>query len=126
MIRLHSKGDWSKTEKALKKMSEDNTLMTSLQRLGQIGVDALVQSTPKRTGKTAASWSYEVKKTGNGYAIYWKNSNINDGANIAIILQYGHGTGWGGYVEGIDYINPSMKPVFDSISEQAWKEVTKS
>ena len=82
-------------------------------------------ATPTRTGKTAASWSYEIKRQNGSTSIEFLNSNINKGVPIAIILQYGHGTGTGGWVEGRDYINPAIQPIFDKLAEEAWKEVTK-
>ena len=97
-----------------------------LRKYGQAGVEALAAATPKDTGETAASWSYEIVQTRNGYSIFWNNSNVNRGVNIALILQYGHGTGTGGYVRGIDYINPAIRPVFDEIANAAWKEVTET
>lgn len=98
----------------------------NLAKYGQLGVDALASATPKDTGKTASSWSYEITKEQGKYTIYWKNSNINDGVPIAVILQYGHGTGSGGYVRGMDYINPALRPIFDKIAEDAWKEVRRA
>lgn len=94
-----------------------------LERYGQEGVSALSSATPTDTGTTANSWSYEVSSNGDTHTIYWSNSNTNKGVNIAVILQYGHGTGTGGYVAGRDYINPAMRPIFDRIAEEAWKEV---
>ena len=91
---------------------------------GQRGVNALAAATPKDTGLTAASWYYEVERTDNDLAIYWKNSNTNNGVNIAVILQYGHGTNGGGYVRGIDYINPALRPIFEEIANDVWEEVT--
>lgn len=96
---------------------------SSLDRFGQAGVDALASATPKDSGKTASSWRYEIKSSRNGFTIDFLNSNINDNVNIAVILQYGHGTGTGGYVSGRDYINPAIQPVFDKLAEEAWKEV---
>ena len=96
-----------------------------LEKYGQKGVEALAEATPKATGKTAASWSYEIKMEKTGAVLSWKNANIVDGVPIAVILQYGHGTRNGGYVQGVDYINPAMKPVFDAIRDELWKEVTK-
>lgn len=96
-----------------------------LDECGQQGVEALASATPKRTGKTAASWSYEISKTDSGWAVTWNNSNINKGVNIAIIIQYGHGTGTGAYVQGIDYINPAIRPVFENMASDVWTEVTK-
>jgi len=97
-----------------------------LNKYGRKGVEALSESTPKDTGDTASRWSYEIEFTSEGANLYWKNSNINDGVSIALILQYGHGTGTGGYVQGRDYINPALHPIFDQIAESAWKEVRNS
>ena len=94
-----------------------------LDRYGQEGVEALAKATPKDTGKTAASWGYTVTKGKESIAITWRNSNIVDGVPIAVILQYGHGTRNGGYVEGVDYINPAMRPIFERIAARAWGEV---
>lgn len=90
-----------------------------------MGVDALNSATPKDTGLTASSWYYEIEKTSTGVTIAFYNSNIQNGIPIAIILQYGHGTGTGGWVQGRDYINPAIQPIFDEIAEKAWREVTK-
>ena len=98
--------------------------MNVLERYGQMGVDALSSATPVDSGVTASSWTFEIEQTSKGATISWLNSNVNQNVVIALILQYGHGTGTGGYVEGRDYINPAMRPVFDKIAEQAWKEVT--
>lgn len=123
MIRITQKGDFSKTEKFLKKAKNLN-VTSILERYAQAGVSALSSATPIESGKTANSWSYEIRSNGNSHTIYWTNSNINDGVNIALILQYGHGTGTGGYVQGRDYINPAIRPIFDRIADEAWKEVT--
>lgn len=96
-----------------------------LQKYGNLGVQALASATPKDTGQTAASWSYTVETSGNKVSLSFHNSNVNKGVNIAIILQYGHGTGTGGWVEGRDYINPAIRPLFDQLAEEAWKEVTR-
>lgn len=122
VIIFRQKGDWKKTRKFLKRCS-DLDLDDVLNLYGQEGVDALAKATPKDTGKTAASWSYEVTKGRESIVITWKNSNIVDGVPIAVILQYGHGTRNGGYVEGMDYINPAMRPVFERIAARAWGEV---
>lgn len=124
MIKFKVTGDFSKTITSLKKLKEF-VEKGNLDKYGEMGVAALQQATPKRTGKTASSWSYEITVVDGKATIYWKNDNFNDGVNIAIILQYGHGTRQGGYVQGIDYINPAMKPVFDEIADKAWKEVIK-
>mgnify|MGYP001781726208 FL=1 len=121
-IIFRQKGDWKKTRKFLKRCS-DLDLDDVLNLYGQEGADALAKATPKDTGKTAASWSYEVTKGRESIVITWKNSNIVDGVPIAVILQYGHGTRNGGYVEGVDYINPAMRPVFERIAARAWGEV---
>ena len=94
-----------------------------LDRYGKMGVEALRDATPKDSGKTADSWSYEIKRENHTVTINWKNSNIEDGVPIAVILPYGHGPRNGGYVKGIDYINPAMAPIFEQIAEEAWKEV---
>lgn len=123
MITFKQHGDFRKTDNFLKKMKKED-FTSILNRYGQEGVNALASATPVRTGKTAASWSYEIVKRNGGVSIIWKNSNINQGVNIAVILQYGHGTGWGGYVQGRDYINPAIRPIFGKIADSAWKEVT--
>lgn len=94
-----------------------------LDKYGKLGVDALAAATPKDSGKTAASWSYEIKRENHTVTINWKNSNIQDGVPIAVILQYGHATRNGGFVQGVDYINPAIAPIFYNIAEEAWKEV---
>lgn len=115
-------GDLKKTEKFLKKM-ESGDYTKILSKYGEQGVQALASATPKETGKTAASWTYDIVASNDVYEIVFSNTNINKGVNIAIILQYGHGTRTGGYVTGIDYINPAVKPVFDEMANAAWKEV---
>lgn len=123
MIRFKHSGDFKHTEAFFKNVTRQSP-ESILQKYGQAGVDALAAATPKDTGATAASWSYEIVATRSGYSIYWSNSNENRGVNIALILQYGHGTGTGGYVKGVDYINPAIRPIFDEIANAAWKEVT--
>lgn len=122
-IVIQHKGSFKNTERFFNKMLRSE-IMSVLDKYGNIGVSALQAATPINTGRTASSWSYEVEKTDSGYAITWKNENVNNGVNIALILQLGHGTGTGGYVQGIDYINPALKPVFDQLAEEAWQEVT--
>ena len=124
MIVFRQKGDLRKTTRFLEKASRFR-VETILQKYAQAGVDALAESTPKDSGVTAESWGYEIKSNSQGASIYWTNTNINDGVPIAVILQYGHGTGTGGYVEGRDYIRPAIRPIFDQIAESAWKEVVK-
>ena len=123
MIRFTHKGDFSKTLRFLNK-AKTNTILSILHRYGQDGVRALAANTPIDTGNTASSWGYEVVHTSGRSKIYWTNSNIQKGVSIAIILQYGHGTRTGGYVQGRDYINPAIRPIFDKIAELAWQEVT--
>lgn len=122
MVTLSSKGDWKNTFKFLQK-AKDFEIQKTLEQYAQKGVDALRIATPKKTGLTANSWSAEVVKTGYGWQIHWANSNTNKGVNIAFILQAGHGTGTGGYVQGRDYINPALRPIFDEIADSAFKEV---
>lgn len=122
MISFNQKGDFSSLEKFLLK-SKDNRL-SELDRLGQKGVNALAAATPINSGETANSWSYEIVRQKTTTSIVWSNSNVVNGVNIAVILQYGHGTQNGGYVEGKDYINKAIQPIFDEIAELAWKEVT--
>lgn len=122
MIRVKTRGNFNNTERFFKKASGIN-IRRILEKYGQAGVDALASFTPVETGKTAAAWSYEITRTSSGYSVVWKNSNVNDGVNIALILQYGHGTRNGGYVEGIDYINPALQPIFEEMSNEIWKEV---
>lgn len=123
MISLSSKGDFSKTEKMLKK-TLGRDYMGVLERYGRMGVEALAASTPVKTGLTASSWSYEIVQKDSYLSVVWNNSNIQKGVSIALILQYGHGTRNGGYVRGRDYINPALQPVFDKMADAAWKEVT--
>lgn len=124
MIVLNYKHEGSDTEKHLRKL-KNFQIENVLKKFGDEGVNALASATPMDSGKTAGSWRYEIEKNRDGWSIYWVNDNINDGVNIAVILQYGHGTGTGGYVRGIDYINPAIRPVFDKIADDAWNEVTK-
>lgn len=124
MVTFVSKGDFSKTMKFLKK-STTFDVKDILIRFAEQGVEALSQATPVDSGKTANSWSYEIRMGRGQYSIYWTNSNINDGVPIAIILRYGHGTGTGGYVEGRDYISPAILPIFDNMADSIWKELIK-
>lgn len=124
-VRFRHSGDFNKTEKFLKKIKSQDYL-NALSKYGEKGVAALSSATPVESGMTANSWGYEIVKSKGSVAIYWTNSNQNKGVNIAVILQYGHGTGTGGYVQGIDYINPALRPIFEQISSDAWREVTES
>lgn len=123
MIKVKQKGDFKKSEKFFKWVVK-REYIKFFNEVGEKGVKALQEATPKRTGKTAASWSYEVQSTSKGLSITWTNSNTNKGANVAILIQLGHGTSTGAYVKGIDYINPALKPVFDTFANDVWWEVT--
>ena len=122
IIVFKQKGNFKKTRKFLKRCS-NLQLDDLLDQYGKEGVEALARATPKDTGKTAASWNYAVHKSDGRITITWSNSNIVDGVPIAVILQYGHGTRNGGYVEGVDYINPAMRLIFERIAQRAWGEV---
>ena len=124
MIRFKEKGDFSRTIRFLKKEKQASDPMPILEKYAQEGVNALMNSTPVDTGVTASSWYYTIDRKENSYSLNFCNSNIQNGVSIAIILQYGHGTGTGGFVQGIDYINPALSPIFEKIAEDAWKEVT--
>lgn len=123
MITFKYKGDLSKTQTFLTHAIKAD-YKRILDKYGEEGVKALAEATPKDTGQTAASWYYRIEHNASSISVIWFNSNRNNGVPIAIILQYGHGTGNGGYVKGIDYINPAMKPIFDEMARNAWKEVT--
>lgn len=123
MFRIKHRGSFKKMEKFLQRADSDY-FFRNLDKYGKMGVSALASATPKKTGKTASSWRYEIDKTGGKISISWLNDNVNDGVNIAVIIQYGHGTGTGAYVKGVDYINPALKNIFESIAEDIWKEVT--
>lgn len=122
-ISFSSTGDLKRTSDFLLKMSRGD-LFRNLEGLAQQGVAALAAATPVDSGLTAASWSCNVKVGLGRSTITWTNSNIVGGVPVAILLQYGHGTGTGGWIQGQDYINPTIKPVFDNIANQAWKAVT--
>lgn len=123
MIMLRQRGNFDKTEKFLKKSFGRNYLDV-LEKYAKQGVAALSAATPVDTGLTAVSWEYEIIQNDSGISIIWKNLNEHNGVNIAIILQYGHGTRNGGYVQGRDYINPALQSIFDEMADAAWKEVT--
>lgn len=124
MIGFRQKGDFSKTASYLRKLRNAN-IVRILEKYGQEGVAALASATPVDSGTTANSWYYKVEVTNTSAILMFCNSNVNKGIPIAIILQYGHGTGTGGWVEGRDYINPALRPIFDKIVKQAWGEVTR-
>ena len=125
MITFRHKGDFSKTTRFLER-AKHAVRLADLDRFGREGVAALASATPVESGLTAKSWYYEVTYSKSGAKIAFYNSNIQNGVPIAIILQYGHGTGTGGWVEGRDYINPAIQPIFDRIVDEAWREVTRA
>lgn len=119
-----SPGNFNKTFSFLRKIERPDLVTSVLEKCGEKGVEALASATPKDSGVTAASWYYEVETSGETSTITWLNSNLANGYfPVAIMLQYGHGTGTGGYVQGVDYINPAIKPVFDEIAETVWEVV---
>lgn len=124
MIKIRQKGELKLTTDFLKKAASKN-FYNDLNKYGNIGVEALASATPVDTGKTANSWYYEIENKNNKVSITWKNSNIVDGVPIAIIINYGHITGTGGYVSGYNYIEPAIKPVFDDLLNKVWYEVTR-
>lgn len=125
MIKFRQKGDFSKLTKFLERAKE-SVHLGDLDKYGREGVAALSSATPIDTGLTANSWHYKIEQRSGSVSIVFYNSNIQNGVPIAIILQYGHGTRNGGWVQGRDYINPAIQPVFDKITEDAWREVTKA
>ena len=125
MIRFESKGDFSRSIKWLTKLQRAE-FYKRVNAIAAQGTSALASATPVDSSKTAQSWSHEVEITRTSCRVEWHNSNVNQGVPIAIILQYGHGTGTGGYVAGRDYINPAIRPIFDKIAEDVWSEVTRS
>ena len=123
MISFSSSGSFQKTESFLKKMSKPN-IRSVLDGYGRQGVAALASAAPSETGLTAHSWTYDIEESGGTWTIVWSNTHVVNGNVIAILLQYGHGTGTGGYVQGRDYINPAIRPIFDKIADSVWKVVT--
>lgn len=124
MVTIACSPKFKKTESYLEKLKE--TFHSGiLDKYGKMGVQALADATPKDSGKTSQSWDYKIERKNDVVYITWINTNINDNVPIAVILQYGHATRNGGWVEGIDYINPAIQPVFEYIAEEAWKEVIK-
>ena len=124
MITFRHRGDYSKATRYLERLKEIAKL-SQFDKYGQEGVAALSAATPIDSGLTANSWYYNIVHEGDRITIEFHNTNIHDGVPIAVIFQYGHGTGTGGWVEGRDYINPAIQPIFDKIVNEAWKEVTK-
>ena len=122
MITYQTKGDFSVTKKFLKN-ARSSKIRSIAEKYAREGVKALSDATPVDTGLTASSWSYEISSSDTSVSIYWKNSNLSDGIPVAILLQYGHGTRNGGFVEGIDYINPALRPIIEKMAQDAWREV---
>lgn len=121
-ITISHKGSLSKTFKFLMKIHSFN-FQRKLEKYGQKGVDALRAATPRDTGKTAESWSYEIHTGIDSVEVVWSNSNNNHGVYIAVLIQYGHGTRNGGYVHGVDYINPALQPIFDEMADDIWSSL---
>ncbi len=122
MISFVHKGNFNNTEKFFDRIMH-RSYKDILASYGERGVKALAAATPKDTGKTADSWTYSIEEGKGTVSIVWSNTNVNKGLNIAVLLQYGHGTRNGGYVQGRDYINPALRPLFDEIANKAWEEV---
>lgn len=127
MIKISNTGKFEKTHSFLERVKNPSQAIrrSQITRIAEDGVKALSLATPVDTGVTAASWSYEIEEKNGKTIIHWLNSNVNDNVNIAIILQYGHGTRTGGYVQGRDYINPAIQPIFDRMSAEFWEVMTK-
>lgn len=122
IISVTQKGKFQKTDRFLHGIIGAH-YARKLRHYGELGVRALAMATPEDSGKTKDSWQYEIVQEDGRLAVYWKNTNTNDGVNIAVILQYGHATRNGGWVEGTDYINPAIRPIFDDMAREAWREV---
>lgn len=123
-ITFKHKGDFKKTRNFLERAKKGD-FYKHLEQYGEAGVEALSKATPIDTGLTAKSWRYKIERSKSGVTISWYNDNVNEGVNIALILQYGHGTPSGHYIRGKNYIKPAIKPIFKQIEESVWKEVTK-
>ena len=125
MITIRCRGNYNKTEKFLKESKDINEIRQIMEKYGREGVAALSAATPIDTGETASSWTFEVVQEGDGISLVFNNSNTTvTGIPIVVLLQYGHGNGRGGYVQGRDFINPAIQPIFDKLVEEAWREVT--
>jgi|SRR5688572_1252246 len=124
-MSISSSGSFKNLDGWFARMRRMHRISEVLERYGVRGVDALSNATPEDTGETARSWRYRVRVDKVGWTIEWYNTNIVDGKPVAILIQYGHATGTGGYVVGRDYINPAMRPIFDEMADELWKEVTK-
>lgn len=124
VVSITQKGNFQKTNRFLHGLIGAH-YARKMKHYGEKGVQALKANTPKDSGETAESWSYEIVEEPGRTAIYWRNSHVVNGTNIAVILQYGHATRNGGFVEGIDYINPAIRPIFEQMANEAWKEVVR-
>lgn len=125
-IHVSSTGNFAKTARFLRNASSNREIVYNiLDKYGKLGVEALREATPKRTGKTAASWYYDIYESKYGWALEWRNSNVVNGENIAILIQRGHGLKNGGYVRGRDYIKPALRPIFDDFANSAFLEVNR-
>lgn len=125
-ISASTSGSWDETEAWLKKMSSGSAIFARLEHFGQAGVAALSSATPRESGETADAWFYEIIQKQGSWSIVWGNNHVEDGRQIAVLLQYGHGTRTGGYVAGRDYINPALRPIFDQAVAEGWKVVIDS
>lgn len=123
MIRITTKGDFKKTESYLNRLKDTKQILGILNKYGERGVELLRSVTPMDSGRTASSWGYEIESNGDEHSIVFTNSNVNNGVNIAIILQHGHGTRNGGYVQGRDYINPAIRQTFEEMKAELIREV---
>lgn len=125
IIKVTKKGNFNKTRNVIKNI-QNKKYLNILDRIGRLGVDALSRATPVDTGKTSDSWGYSIEQRRDSVSVVWTNSNVVNGwANVAILIQYGHATRNGGYVQGRDYINPAMKPLFDQLAKEAWEAIIK-
>lgn len=122
-VSFKQTGGFDKTDSYLKKINNTSKNI-NLDRFGRRGVSALANATPTRSGKTANAWTYSIEQSGSRVSINFENANVNNGVPIAVIIQYGHGTRNGGWVEGVDYVNPAITPIFNDILNEMWKEVT--
>ena len=125
MIKVETSGDFKNLDRFLNRMQRQNA-MPILRAIAAEGLEALKNATPVRTGLTASSWYSEVTYKGGRYNIIWHNSNAPGGVPVAILIQSGHGTGTGGYVQGLDYINPAVQPLFKELANKLWMEVTRA
>lgn len=125
MITISQKGTFDNTMNWLKKIKDITDREVRIIKAADLGLETLAAATPKDTGGTANGWRYDIWKSGDRVKILYKNIKMNKGVPIAIILQYGHATGTGGYVEGRDYINPALQPIFDAVAQKVWEEVTR-